>query len=96
VGKKNIVADALSRRADHHMKLMKKEVMVKWLKKWEEAYEKDENFKAIWKRKESSQYEKKEHVDRHFSDYRRKGGLLWKKERICVPKSKKAEVKRKT
>jgi hypothetical protein len=33
MGKKNIVADALSRRADHHVKLMKEEVTVKWLKK---------------------------------------------------------------
>jgi hypothetical protein len=33
VGKKNIVADALLRRADHHVKLMKEEVTAEWLKK---------------------------------------------------------------
>jgi hypothetical protein len=31
--KKNIVANALSRRADHHVKLMKEEVTTEWLKK---------------------------------------------------------------
>jgi hypothetical protein len=28
-------------------------------------------------------------------DYRKKRGLLWKKERLCIPKSKKIEVLRK-
>jgi hypothetical protein len=31
VGKKNIVADALSRRVNHQVKMIKKEVIVKWL-----------------------------------------------------------------
>jgi hypothetical protein len=50
------------------------------------------NFKTIWRRKKSSQYKKKKHADKYFLDYRRKRELLWKKERICVPKSKKIEV----
>jgi Integrase zinc binding domain len=37
---------------------------------------------------------KEEHVDRHFSDYKKKRGLLWKEGRICVPRSKIEEVLR--
>jgi hypothetical protein len=33
MGKKNIVADALSRRVDHGVKLIKEEVKIDWLKK---------------------------------------------------------------
>jgi hypothetical protein len=32
-GKNNIVADALSRRTNHHVKLIEEEVMTEWLKK---------------------------------------------------------------
>jgi Integrase zinc binding domain len=85
--KKNIVADALSRRVDY-------QVTVEWLVGWVEVYRKDDDFSAIWKRKDPRQYTKAEHVEKHFLDYRRERGLLWKEERICVPRGKRLEVLR--
>jgi hypothetical protein len=70
VGKKNIVADVLSRRADHQVKMIEKEVTVEWLVEWIEAYRKDDDFGAIWKRKDSRQYTKAEHVKKHFLEYK--------------------------
>jgi RNase H-like domain found in reverse transcriptase len=94
VGKKNIVADTLSRRADHQIKMIEEEMTVDWLVGWAEAYRKNDDFSAIWKRKDPRQYTKAEHVEKHFLEYKRKGGLLWKEGRICVPRSKRSEVLR--
>jgi hypothetical protein len=94
VGKKNIVVDVLSRRADYQIKMIEKEVTVDWLVGWVEVYRKDDDFSAIWKRKDPRQYTKAEHVEKHFPEYKQEGGLLWKEERICVPRSKRLEVLR--
>jgi RNase H-like domain found in reverse transcriptase len=47
VGKKNIVADTLSRRADHQIKMIEEEMTADWLVGWAEAYRKDDDFSAI-------------------------------------------------
>jgi hypothetical protein len=83
-GKKNIVTDALSKRVDHQVKMLEKEVTAEWLVGWTEAYRKDDDFGAIWKRKDSRQYTKTEHVEKHFSEYKWEGEMLWKEGRnVC-------------
>jgi hypothetical protein len=76
VGKKNIITNALSRRADHQIKMIEEEMTAEWLVGWVEVYRKDDDFSAIWKRKDPRQYIKAEHVEKHFSEYKREGGLL--------------------
>jgi hypothetical protein len=95
IGKKNIVVNTLSRRADHQVKMIEEEVTVEWLVGWTEIYRKDGDFSAIWKRKGPRQYMKAEHVEKHFLEYKREGGLLWKEGRIYVLRSKRSEVLRK-
>jgi hypothetical protein len=45
--KKNIVTDALSRSADHQVKMIEEEVTAEWLVEWTEAYRKNDDFGAI-------------------------------------------------
>jgi hypothetical protein len=45
--KKDHRANALSRRANYQVKMIKKEVTVEWLVGWTEIYRKDDDFSAI-------------------------------------------------
>jgi RNase H-like domain found in reverse transcriptase len=69
IGKKNIVADVLSRKVDHQVKMIEKKVTAKWLIGWAEAYRKNDDFGVIWKRKDPRQYTKTEHTEKHFLEY---------------------------
>jgi hypothetical protein len=62
--------DTLSRRVDHQIKIIEEEVIAEWLVEWAETYRKNDDFSAIWKRKDPRQYTKVEHVEKHFSEYR--------------------------
>jgi Integrase zinc binding domain len=74
--------------------MIKEKVTVDWLVGWVEIYRKDDDFSVIWKRKDSRQYTKAKYVEKHFPEYKQERGLLWKEERICVPRSKRSEVLR--
>jgi hypothetical protein len=69
-GKKNIVVDVLSRKANHQVKMIEEKVTVEWLVGWAEVYRKDDDFGVIWKRKDPRQYTKAEHVKKHFLEYK--------------------------
>jgi Integrase zinc binding domain len=61
---------------------------------WTEVYRKDDDFSAIWKRKDPRQYTKAKHIEKHFPEYKQEKELLWEEERICVLRGKRLEVLR--
>ena len=78
----NIVADALSRRADHVNAIHEGN------DEWNElraSYEGDFNFGNIVKIKDPMRYNLPTHADKHFSEYQLRKGVLYKGDKICVP-----------
>ena len=85
-GTQNIVADALSRRADH-VREVKTEDLPEILQQIREAYKRDKDFKRIVEIKNPDKYDNLRHTDKHFPEYSLKQDLLFKGDRICVPRS---------
>ena len=87
----NIVADALSRRADHNINAVNLEEH-ELTKRFREETKKDPFFGKIWRVKDPNRFDKKAHADRHFPEYSWKEGVLLKGDRVCVPESLKQTV----
>jgi len=90
-GAQNIVADALSRRADHVRGV--EEVSKEWAELCK-GYEGDLDFGKIVDIKNPNRYDLPSHADKHFPDYRLEKGVLYKAGKICVPLSYREKVLR--
>ena len=85
-GTQNVVADALSRRADY-IKAGTLEELPDFLEKIKASYKGDADFEAILRAKDPSRYDNPKHAEKHFPEYSWAKGILLKDGRVCVPKS---------
>ena len=90
-GTQNIVADALSRRADHVNQVEEGETELEELQK---GYAGDLDFGRIVEIKDPNRYDNPKHANKHFPEYRLEKGILYKGERICVPLTYRGKVLR--
>ena len=74
------------------MREVKTEDLPEILQQIKEAYRRDEDFRRIVEIKNPDKYDNLRHVDKHFPEYSLKQGLLFKGNRICVPKNVRQQV----
>ena len=74
------------------MRKVKTEDLPEILQQIKGAYKADEDFGRIVEIKNPDKYDNPRHADKHFPEYSLKQGLLFKGDRICVPRSMRQQV----